>query len=90
MLTALNEIGTTQANPTESTKDKCLCLLDYAGTYSKAFPCSYESNMQLHVDSDAVYLGLPKACSRIAGFYIFHTKASTDSSPLQKISTIPS
>ena len=33
MLTVLNDIGTTQAKPTEYTKQECQQLMDYAATY---------------------------------------------------------
>mmetsp|Transcript_11265 Transcript_11265/g.15885 ORF Transcript_11265/g.15885 Transcript_11265/m.15885 type:complete len:463 (+) Transcript_11265:115-1503(+) len=69
MLAALNEISTTQAKPTEHTLDKCKRLLDYAATYQNAYLRYYSSDMQLHIDSDAAYLVLPKAKSRVAGFF---------------------
>jgi hypothetical protein len=69
MLPALNEIGTQQSAPTESTKIKADMLLDYACTYPNAKIRYYASDMVLHVDSDAAYLVLPNAKSRIAGHY---------------------
>ena len=44
-------------------------LLDYAFTYQNDFLCYYASDMQLHVDSDAAFLVLPKSHSRIAGYF---------------------
>ena len=43
--------------------------MDYMHTYNNAYLRYHASDMVLHVDSDAAYLVLPKARSRIAGFY---------------------
>ena len=43
--------------------------MDYPATYSDAYILCHASDMQLHIDTDASYLVLPKACSRIAGLY---------------------
>ena len=69
MLTALNTIGSEQAKPTKQTELKCKRLLDYAATYQNASIRYHASDMVLHVDSDAVYLVMPQARSRIAGYY---------------------
>ena len=69
MLPALNTIGSEQAKHTQQTMQKCKRLLDYAATYQNAFIRYHASDMVLHVDSDAAYLVLPKARSRIAGYY---------------------
>ena len=69
MLPALNTIGSEQAKPTEHTKHKCKRLLDYAATYPNAYIRYHASDMVLHVDTDAAYLVLPKARSRVAGYY---------------------
>ena len=69
MLPALNEIASQQAKPTVQTKFKCLRLLDYAATYQNAFVRFYASDMVLTVDTDAAYLVLPKARSRVAGYF---------------------
>ena len=67
--TALNDIALTQANPTENTKKKCIRLMDYVATYPDAYIRYKASDMILNIDSDAAYLVLPKAKSRIAGFF---------------------
>ena len=67
MLTALNEIGTEQAKATTTTNDKTNHLLDYCCTYTDSKIRYYASDMVLWVDSDAAYLVLPGAKSRIAG-----------------------
>ena len=69
MLPALNEISTQQAKPTEQTITKCNHLLDYAATHPNAVIRYHASDMALHVDTDAAYLVLPNAKSRIAGHY---------------------
>lgn len=48
---------------------KVQSFLDYAHTYYNAFLRFYASDIQLMVDSDAVYLVLPKACNRIVGYF---------------------
>ena len=69
ILTALNEIAMQQAKPTKYTMEKCKRLLDYATTYPNGKVCFHASYMVLHIDSDAAYLVLPKARSRIAGHF---------------------
>ena len=58
-----------QSNPTESTNNKIKMLLDYLATYPNAKIRYHASDMVLHVDSDTAYLVLPKARSRIAGYF---------------------
>ena len=65
----LNTIWSEQAKPTKQTEQKCQRLLDYATTYPDASIRYHASDMVLHVDSDAAYLVMPKARSRIAGYY---------------------
>ena len=69
MLTALNDISSQQAHPTTHVKTKLQQLMDYAHTYPNIYLRYYASDMQLHVDTDAAYLVLPKARSRIAGYF---------------------
>ena len=75
MLPALNDIGTQQALPTKKVQQKVQQLLDYANTHQDVFLRFHASDMQLHVDTDAAYLVLPKAKSRIAGYFrlLHHT-----------------
>ena len=54
--------------------------MDYANTYKDAYVRFYASDMHLMVDSDAAYLVLPKARSRIAGYFRL---ANTPTSPFQ-------
>mmetsp|Transcript_28285 Transcript_28285/g.32953 ORF Transcript_28285/g.32953 Transcript_28285/m.32953 type:complete len:127 (-) Transcript_28285:506-886(-) len=74
MLPALNEIGTTQAKPTENSMKAVKQLLDYAATYPNPKIRFYASDMILYADSDAAYLVLPNAKSRIAGYFYLSNK----------------
>ena len=69
ILPALNEISGSQSQPTAYTQEETQQLMDYLHTHPNAFVRYYASDMILHVDSDAAYLVLPKARSRIAGYY---------------------
>ena len=69
ILPALNQLGTEQALPTSTTKKKLSRLLDYVATYPNAQLRFYASDMLLAIDSDAAYLVMPKARSRLAGYF---------------------
>ena len=69
MLPALNQIGAQQAQPTQKIRKKLQRLLDYANTHQDTSLRFYASKMQLTVDSDAAFLVLPKARSRLAGYF---------------------
>lgn len=71
MLPALNQTSAQQAQSIENVMKKNQRLLDYANTYSNTAIRLYVSDMQLLPDSDAVYFGLPKSRSQIAGYYRF-------------------
>jgi hypothetical protein len=66
ILVALYEISTEQAKPTTDTRDKTDMLMDYLHTYPNAVIRFHASNMILKICSDAAYLVLPKAKSRLA------------------------
>jgi hypothetical protein len=76
IVTALNEISSQQAAPTEKTKLACNMLLDYLSTHSDATIRYHASDMVLAVCSDAAYLVLPNARSRAAGHFFLTTNAS--------------
>ncbi len=69
MLPALNELGAQQTKATERPKTLIKQLLDYCATYPNAVIRYYASDMILFVDSDAAYLVLPGAKSRISGHF---------------------
>ena len=66
---ALNKISTFQAKPTSDTVKRTNVLLDYMYTYPTAVLRYYAGDMKFHIESDAAYLVLPGACSRVAGFF---------------------
>ena len=80
ILPALGEIALKQANPTKQTENELNMLMDYLCTYTNAKLRYYAGTMQLHVESDAAYLILPGAKSRIAGHYVLSNNTSTKSS----------
>ena len=69
LLLALNDNASQQAQPTEYTMVKCKRLLDYVSTYPNVTIRYHASNIKFHIDSDAAYLVMPKARSRVAGFF---------------------
>ena len=73
MLTALNDMATMQSKPTINTFKQATMLLDYLATYPNAELNFYAGNMQLHIESDAAYLVLPGAKSRVAGYFYLHS-----------------
>ena len=82
ILTALNDIGTTQSKPTEYTLQECKQLLDYAATYPHIIVRYYASDIVLAINSDAAYLVLPNAKSRIAGYYYLTSDLINDVPPI--------
>ena len=56
--------------------------MDYLATYPNAFIRYRASDMILNVDSDAAYLVLPGARSRIAGFYQLTNTPSSSTPPM--------
>ena len=69
ILLAVNEISTSQAKPTTYTKEEYQQLMDYVATHPNAYVRYYASNMVLWADSDAAYLVIANARSRISGYY---------------------
>ena len=69
ILPALNDIATFQARPTSDTVKRTNRLMDYMYTYPTAVLRYYAGDMQLHIESDAAYLVLPGARSRVAGYF---------------------
>ena len=68
-LVGINTISFSQSQPTLKTKQECQQLMDYFWTYPNAYIRYHASDMLLHVDSDAAYLVLPKAKSRVGGYF---------------------
>ena len=59
MLQDINEIFPVQSRPTRDTEKNQEFYLDYAETYPKAILSYRDSDMVLHVDSDAACLTMP-------------------------------
>ena len=55
--------------------------MDYLNTYPNVYMRYYESNMILHIDSNAAYLVAPKVCSCIAGFYLLLYHPNKEKTP---------
>lgn len=70
MLVALNKIASEQSKSTQKTVDVCKMNMDYAHTYPDAKVRYHKSDMILHCESDAAYLVLPNARSRIISHYL--------------------
>ena len=81
MLTAVNEISHQQKNATKNTEKAAKKLLDYAATYLNTKLRFYASDMIFYVESDAAYLVLPHAKSRMAGFYYLSNHIPTSATP---------
>ena len=88
VLTALNDIGTTQSNPTECTKSEFQKLMEHAVTYPNVVMRNYASDMVLLVDSDAAYQVLPKAKSGIAGYFYLSDHPSKSNLPVLNAPTL--
>ena len=81
ILVALNELSTEQASPTTNTLQKIKQLLNYVATYPNTVLRFHANDMTLHVDSDAAYLVLPNAKSRIAGYFYLSTHPKFQTPP---------
>ena len=69
ILPVLNELSSEQAQPTQNTKEKPQCFMEYVHTFMKAYIGYYTSDMILHIESDAAYLVSPKARRIVAGYF---------------------
>jgi hypothetical protein len=69
VLTPLNYIATEQTTATEKTQTSASQLLDYLATHPDTTLRFYESDMILHIHSDASYLSVSKARSRLGGIF---------------------
>ena len=76
ILVALNEIARDQSKPTMRTGEQLSWLMDYLVTYPNATLRFYAGTMQLKVESDASYLSIKGAKSRIGGH--FYLEANID------------
>jgi hypothetical protein len=65
----LNDIATEKTTATEKTQTAASQLLDCMATHPDATTRFYASDMILHIHSDASYLSVSKARSRLGGLF---------------------
>jgi hypothetical protein len=65
----LNDIATEQTTATKKTKTASGQLLDYLATHPDAKIRFHASDMVLHIHSDASYLSVSRARSRLGGLF---------------------
>jgi hypothetical protein len=71
----LNAIATEQTKATEKTQAATTQLLDYLATHPDATIRYHASVMILHIHSDASYLSVSNAGSRLGGLYFLGNKS---------------
>jgi hypothetical protein len=70
----LNDIATEQTKATEKTQVATNQLLDYLATHPDATIRYHASDMKLHIHSDASYLSVSNARSRLGGLFFLGNK----------------
>jgi hypothetical protein len=70
----LNDIATEQTKATEKTQAATNQLLDYLATHPDAAIRYHASDMILHIHSDASYLSVSNARSRLRGLFFLGNK----------------
>jgi hypothetical protein len=75
VLMPLNDIATEQTRATEKTQAYTNQLLDFLATHPDAAIRYYASNMILHIHSDASYLSVLNARSRLGGLFFLGNKS---------------
>jgi hypothetical protein len=71
----LNDIATEQTNATEKMQAATNQLLDYLATHPDATIRYHTSDMILHIHSDASYLSVSNARSRLGGLFFLGNKS---------------
>jgi predicted protein tyrosine phosphatase len=74
VLMPLNDIATEQTKATAKTQAATNQLLDYLATHPDATIRYHASNMILHIHSDASYLSVSIARSRLGGLFLLGNK----------------
>ena len=82
LLPGLNQISTQQSKPTKQTNEDANMLLDFAATYPHAKVRFHASDMILNIDTDAAYLVMPNAKSRIAGYFYLSSLPNASGIPI--------
>jgi hypothetical protein len=75
VLMPLNDIATDQTKATEKTQAATNQLLYYLATHPDATIRYHDSEMILHIHSDASYLSVSNACSRLGGLFFCGDKS---------------
>jgi hypothetical protein len=75
VLMPLNDIATKQIKATEKTQAATNQLLDYLATHPDATIIYHASDMILHIHSDASYLSVSNARSRLGGLFFLGNKS---------------
>jgi hypothetical protein len=70
-----NDIATEQTNATEKTQAATNQMLDYLATHPDATIRYHASDMILHIHSDASYLSVSNARSRLGGLFFLGNKS---------------
>ena len=83
MLTALGEIASKQTadTATKQVANATVIFLTYAATQPDAIISYQTSSMSLHIDSDASYLLVTKARSRVGGHYFLSSPSAKHDQP---------
>jgi hypothetical protein len=71
----LNDISTEHTKATEKTQAATNQLLDYLATHPKATIRYHAYDMILHIHSDASYLSVSNALSRLGGLFFLGNKS---------------
>jgi hypothetical protein len=74
-LMPLNDIATKQTKATKKTQAATNQLLDYLATHPDAAIRYHASDMKLHIHSDASYLSVSNARSRLGGLFFLGNKS---------------
>jgi hypothetical protein len=75
VLMPLNDIATEQTKATEKTQAATNQMLDYLATHPDATIRYHASDMVLHIHSDASYLSVSNARSRLGGLFFLGNKS---------------
>jgi hypothetical protein len=78
LIMPINVLASEQSNSTEVTADKVIKLLNYCNTHPETKIRYHESEMILHIHSDASYLSENKAKSRAGGFFYMGNATKND------------
>jgi hypothetical protein len=74
----INVLDLEQSNATEVTAYKVIKLINYCNTHPETKICYHESDMILHIHSDASYLSENEANSRAGGFFYIGNTTQND------------